>query len=133
MCAISSTARFVVSVGATTESLNSSLMPCPAGVSTAPWRRWASKLHLIVTDDGATIDFALLDLDERLKVADRDLMCLLTAAVQSVKIRECRNLTDASITAVAESCSSLTRLDISGCRRLAVLPVAHRVAIAEPL
>ena len=109
-----------------------------AKTSTAPWRRWASKLHLIVTDDGATIDFyggddepgypTILNFSELGEVTDRDLLRLLTPGVQSVNLKGCRNFTDASILAVAEGCPNLTELNVSGCGRLTDASIA---AVAE--
>ena len=75
-------------------------MPGSAGVATAPWRRWGSHLHLIVTDDGATVDFnCLSSTNERKDVTDEAVGPLLTAAVERVNATACRNLTDASIRA----------------------------------
>ena len=89
-------------------------MPGPFGKSTwHPWRRWASKLDEIVTDNGATIDFfggpiddpnmdpTILSGMELLEVNDDDVIGLLTPAVERIKVMACGNLTDASIEAVA--------------------------------
>ena len=91
-------------------------MPGPvAGVSTAPWRRWASKLDRIVTDDGATIDFygdrartmiLLTAYELSYQVTDDDVIRLLTFAVE-LTVTLCSKLTDAAIFAVADTSPTL--------------------------
>ena len=84
------------------------------GGAAAEWRRrWASRLDQIVTDDGATIDFCgCLEPWECEGVTDRDILPLLTLAVQSINVTWCCKLTDASIIAVAENCAELTTLSV---------------------
>ena len=92
---------------------------------------WAAKKHLIVSEDGTTIDFGwywddrrgwwnykYLDEDQLDKVTDAFVVSLLSRKVTSINIVRCKSLTDKAIRAIAAKCPALTNLNIFSCKNL---------------
>ena len=85
----------------------------------------ASARDRTVVDDGATIDVVggLRGL-QMPPMTDNDLICLLTTAVKRINLTHCRNLTNASIEAIARNCPYLSDLRVGSCRKLTDASIA---------
>ena len=92
---------------------------------------WAAKKHLVISENGTTIDFwgnyaarrggwtsKYLDRAPLDKVTDAFVVSLLSRRVTSINLAGCENLTNEAIMAIAAKCPALTYLDVLECKNL---------------